>query len=261
MVIDNPYFKQQKDWWDKDEQNLSGVIYSVNGTEIIVGNRPDLGTTRAFFSSIDGWINISDRLVLFPKGSLSQWSPWNEDGSPQYETLFSVLKTLNYWVNDLKLNRIFINCDAGTHRSVTLFGFYLLAYHQKNCEEINNNYRLFNRKDWSNPLEYANTYLNRESLPLLEDFLMNLKENTKHIDNVGTSLEGYLKTFDRKKLRDYYLDRAVYFDLKMLFLSLKRDIYFFFYYSCYKTPISKFRIFVHKKLNTKLGKWYKDHGF
>lgn len=259
VVIDNPYFLSKKNWWEQDSNNLNGAIYKIGSTEIFIGNRPDLGTNISFFNSIDGWINVSDRIVCYPKNSLSQWSPWNEDGSPQYETIWSILKTLNYWISDLKLQRIYMSCDAGTHRAVSMFGFYLIAYHE-NYKMINDNYSFFNgRKNWSNPIEYAESYLNERGVPLLRDFLIKIKDtNSKE---PGYSLETFLRSFDRKKLIKYYLQRVFIYDTKMLLYSLKIDIYHLITYSLFKGPISRIKIKIHKKLNTKMGKWYKDHGF
>ena len=167
MVIPNPY-EEIKDtpWWNKSEDSLHYAQYKVNNTLILIGARPDYsGTTYTEYKSIEGWINVSDRFVKHEKGTSTLFAPWNEAGQPSIEAIFSVLKTLDYWINELKLKKIYMHCDGGTHRAVSLFGFYLLAYHKEESYEINKNYVLIKREHWSNPLEYAETYIKENKVP------------------------------------------------------------------------------------------------
>lgn len=253
------------DWWNGPLQGLHYAEYKVNeDTTVMVGARPDIyGTTPEMYKSIEGWINVSDRFVRHDKNVTNVFTPWNESGQPQIETIFSVLKTLDYWINEQKLKRIYISCDGGTHRAVTMFGMYLLAYEKDLANEINNSYKFGGGRDhWSNPLEYANSYLNEGLVPALAIIVDKIKEHTVGKENHGVSLDSFLRyTVGEKALIKYYQDRFYNKDLKEAIFRLKTSLKFFFVYQIYKNPKSFALIWVHKKLNTKKGQFYKKHNF
>ena len=135
-------FSKNKNLDPKEDsfRRITWAEYTLpNGVIIYVGNRPGPGCeSEEFLNKIDGFINVTDRLVQYPKNKSYQWFPWNEGGSPTYEAIFGVLKTLNYWVNSGEYKHIYIHCDGGTHRAVSMFGFYLRGYHPEEKEKINN---------------------------------------------------------------------------------------------------------------------------
>jgi protein-tyrosine phosphatase len=248
-------------WWEKDSQNLTYAVYQVTPeTQVLVGNRPNFnGTTAEFVNEVEGWINVTDRLVRYPSHVRSFWFPWNEAGYPSVEAIYGVLKTLHYWVDELKLKKIYIHCDGGTHRAVSMFGFYLIAYHSSRQVEINNSRVLVNREHWSNPLEYAASYLSEmpdieaiiKSLPLSDD-------DTQY----GHSLEDYLReNVGEAKLAQYRWIRYKRVTLKMALINFKYDFKRFISYTLFKGPYIRANYWVHKKMNTKKGKYLKKNGF
>lgn len=267
MIIDNPYKElkldnNRNDWWNNSNQGLHYAEYIIDNSIVMIGNRPDFyGTTNDFYKSVDGWINVSDRFVRHEKNVNNLFLPWNEGGQPQIEIIFSFLKTLDYWINELKLKRIYISCDGGTHRAPSMFGFYLLSYEKLKAKEINNNYRLVNRDHWSNPLEYANTYLKQNNIPCFDLFLNKFKDNTKGDCQFGVSLDSYLNFLGKDNFTIYYRDRFMNKDLFSFFYYLRKSFIWFIVYTLYQGPKSKFKVWIHKKLGTKKGQWYKKHRF
>src|SRR5690606_20817558 len=122
---------------EKQAQKVHYAKYKIEDTNIFIGNRIDVGATKEFYDSLAVIINVSDRLVKNSINKTALWFPWNEAGIPSYETIYSFLLTLRYYINELKVKNIYIHCDGGTHRAVTLFGFYLKAYESVS---VNNNY-------------------------------------------------------------------------------------------------------------------------
>ena len=259
-------FDNDRKWFDQIDQSLTWAQYQVEDTQVIVGNRPDIGTTKLFYESIDGWINVSDRQVRHPAQTLNVWNPWNEGGQPPIEVIFAVLKTLDYWIHDLRLPRIYIHCDGGTHRAVTLFGFYLLAYQKEKAQQINETKLLIGRipEHWSNPIEYAKDYVKENKIPQIDLFLNKLQEGSKTLPDspTGVSLDSFLMDeIGKDKLRDYYRERFFKNDLKDAWWQLKFSLSHFIVYDLWKTPLARIKIYTHKKLNTKLGQWYKKNNF
>lgn len=269
MAIKDPYSEDSSSnnyfiWWKKATQGLHYAEYPVNHkTKVLVGVRPDAyGTTYDFYKSIDAWINVSDRFVRHEKGTQNMFAPWNEGGQPQIETIFSVLKTLDHLINEQNAEKIYISCDGGTHRAVSMFGFYLLAYETQRSKQINNNYRLINRENWSNPLEYAESYLHENKIPALPIILEKIKEHTVGFPTHGVSLEQFLKDhIPENFLKEYYFEKFMKRDLKESFWQLKFSLINLFKYTLWGTPKAKISIYLHKKLNTKKGQWYKKHNF
>lgn len=269
MVIEDPYSQDPKrnnktDWWTRSVQGLHYAEYKVNEkTRVLVGVRPDCyGTTPEFYKSIDAWINVSDRFVRHQKGIQNMFAPWNEGGQPQIETIFTVLKTLDHLINEQQVETIYIQCDGGTHRAVSMFGFYLMAYEKERAEEINNSYKLVGREHWSNPLEYAQGYIEEGKVPALKIFLDKIKDFTVGSPDYGISLDNFLKDgIGEENLKKYYQERFMKKDLPEAWFRLKMTVKFFFVYDLFKTPIAKVKIWVHKKLNTKQGQFYKKHNF
>lgn len=263
MVIDDIFSNKENskhdiEWWNKPTENLSYAQYQVGSTQVLVGNRPNYaGTTKEFYDSVDGWINVSDRFVRHNQGKLNMFIPWNEAGKPSYEAIFSVLKTLHYWIDEQKVSRVYIHCDGGTHRAVSMFGFYLLAYHAGKSEEINNSKILVKREHWSNPLLYAQTYL--KDVALLKEFLAALPLSTDH-PNHGHSFEEFLKSLQNQELlAQYYRDRLINKDLPYIWHMIVFSVKFFIK----NQTIGRWEKIVrwgHKKLNTKTGKTLKRLG-
>lgn len=190
------------------------------------------------------------------------FAPWNEGGQPQIETIFTILKTLDYWIREQKLNRVYVACDGGTHRAVTMFGFYLLAYHKEEAEAINNAHVLVGRPDWSNPLEYARGYIKENKIPGIQLILDNIKSSASGSYTHGDSLEDFLKNHISKEfLEQYYRERFMDYTLKTYWYWLKYEIKYFFTGTLWSNPKARIKIYVHKKLNTKLGQWYKRNNF
>lgn len=251
---------EKLDWWNRPNHKLSYAEYTINPfTKILVGNRPNYdGTNESFYNSVDAWINVSDRYVRHRKGTVSVFLPWNEAGIPSYETLFSVLKTLHYYVSEQKLSKIYIHCDGGTHRAVSMLGFYLLAYHPDRAEEINNSKVLVDREVWSNPLEYARTYL--KDIPLLPEFLKAIGESQDSVSH-GHSLEDFLKGLLKPELLfEYRRQRFISRDLPAVWADLKWTVWF----ALRRQTIGRWDSLMrwgHKKLNTKKGQQLKKMGF
>lgn len=158
-------------WWTKGHKDYYD-IYKVGDTEVIIAGRPDMkGVGTEFFQSVDAWMNLSDRFIEYPAVRYA-WFPWVEDGrAPPKELLYGALKTLHYWIDQLKLKRIYVHCDAGTHRSPSTFGAYLHAYHGDTRDEIAKGVKLINkpRGYYSCPNVYWNSYL--EEFPQLLELI------------------------------------------------------------------------------------------
>lgn len=237
-------------WWNESKNNLRYSEYRVGTTIVYVGNRPNSrGTTKDFFDSIDGWINLSDRFIPLPKGVSTLWSPWNEAGDPSPETVFATIKTLNYWINNLKFKKIYIHCDAGTHRAPSIFGLYLLTY-ESEYQKIAESHVEYNKEYWSNPLEYANAKIAR--IGYLKDLLMEIKNSDN--SGVGASLEmDILNKLPEQDLGGYFWKRNIKVRSKQLIQQLSLEFRSFVRYWTVGKAQWIYRSF-HKGLNTKYGK-------
>jgi len=117
--------------------------------------------------AFDAVLSVTDRLVKTnSEFRRSAWVPWIEAKYPTEEVVFGSLMTLRHWVEDLKLSNIYIHCDAGSHRSPTIMGFYMNSFvdHIDSFivepmfkEEV----AAEEKKYFSNALEYASSYLDR----------------------------------------------------------------------------------------------------
>lgn len=140
--------------------------------EVMVGSRPAFANgceavdKEGTVIRPDAWISVTDTQVAFPLGAVYHWLPWVEEAPPTKETLYAVLRLLNYYVRSGAM-KIYVHCDAGTHRSPTIFGAYLLAYlGRRKAEEIQKTATLHGRTTSSEPLYYIDTYLTRNQISL-----------------------------------------------------------------------------------------------
>lgn len=132
-------------WWEgflTENQEIKYVSFKIKDTEVIIGPRLiSKGTDPAFFKSIDGFLVVTETYIEYPPNANVRWFPWLE-GTKEFpeEVLFGGLKTLNNWINELKLNKIYIHCDLGSHRAPSILGAFLKAYFtdQESNEIINN---------------------------------------------------------------------------------------------------------------------------
>lgn len=251
--------KENTPWWDSVETTNHWAEYRVNDTIVIVGARPDAHTfTKEDYLSVLGWLNVTDRLVKHPLGVNNVWFPWNEDGKPSLECVYGSLKVLNYWINDLKLSKIYLHCDGGTHRAVSIFGFYLEAYHKKNAKSIVENHRLVRRKQLSDPLKYAGSYL--KELPLIRAVVE--KISSAEDSDYGYSIESFLRDkIGKDKLSQYRWERYVEATIPQALSNFRHDFKTFIKYTLFIHPYKKVSYWIHKKLNTKRGQWLKKNGF
>lgn len=149
-----------------------GFTYQVKESTIFVRNRPknlshnEDGYTDA--EKADAYLSVTDTFVVAPINKIFVWFPWNEGRDPIPEMYYATNKVLNWWINYQKLKSIQIFCDGGTHRSVTVFGAFLLTYFtRKEAEEIIAARQPVNQQEDKNyqahcqPLEYVDSYLNK----------------------------------------------------------------------------------------------------
>lgn len=235
---------------------VSYNLYKIGETEILVGSRPD----RCIFdyqlsSSIDAILSVTESHIPHMYQSKHQWSPWNEDGKPTPECIFCAVKTLAEWIITLKLKRIYIHCDAGTHRAPTIFGLFLLSYFPDSAREICDGFLPVNRTSHainpSDPLTYAKTYI--DELKWLEVLLPSMAKKE--------SVDSWISSIDSKELAKYRWDREIKVTLPLAIWKTWIDIKMFFQYNLFITPLSRIRDFFHKLFNTKRGKWLKKMGW
>lgn len=157
-------------WWNEEKRPLTYVKYQVDDTEVLVGPRLDgMGCTPEFFNSINGWLVVTESWVEYPVTANVRWFPWKEmtENFPD-TTLFGSLHTLHHWIKQLKLARIYIHCDLGTHRAPSTFGAFLRAFYTPveatkiiNEREVHNNkvlgYENEQKQLNSHPLEYIDS--------------------------------------------------------------------------------------------------------
>jgi hypothetical protein len=167
-------------WWTKPNRPLTYVKYKVDETEVLVGPRLDgMGCAPEFFKSIDGWLVVTESWVEYPITANVRWFPWKESTETFPDTtLFGSLHTLHHWIKQLKLARIYIHCDLGTHRAPSTLGAFLRAFYTPteatriiNEREVHNNQVLGYENDGklnSHPLEYIDSKFEEEpKLPFL----------------------------------------------------------------------------------------------
>lgn len=159
-----------KYWYDIEESSQPHyyATYRVKNTTVHVAGRPDYqGLQKNFRNAIEGYLSVTDRFVPHPPYANSAWFPWRESGGPSPEVLYGSLKTLNYWIDQLELREIYIHCDAGTHRSPTIFGCYLDTYHATIARQVAADVLLIGKTPTTHscPLDYWDSY--RKSNPEL----------------------------------------------------------------------------------------------
>jgi len=140
-----------------------GFIYKVKESEIFVSNRPrhlfgdSLGESNF---DADAYLGVTDAWPISPKNKILVWFPWHEGRMPIPEMYYACNRSLIWWVHYQKLPKIQIYCDAGTHRSVTVFGAFLLTYFPDEAKNIvANRIGVGRSDDNSDPLEYINGYI------------------------------------------------------------------------------------------------------
>ena len=153
-----------KSWIYNDiEQDkvTSYAEFKINeDTTIIVGSRPDSsGVHENFAKSIDAWLNVTDRYVDYPHEFKVRWQPWYEKEPLSLLHIYSTLNTLYQWVFVQKFKRIYIHCDAGTHRAPTTLGAFLYTFFPKTYKDIVATHKLVNRNHLSDPVRYFKTYI------------------------------------------------------------------------------------------------------
>ena len=264
MVIDNPYDEfiplESRPWWDRNDEKMSYSSYQVGATTVYVGKRPDLyGMNHETYRKFNSFINVSDRYIQHESGKINSFHAWIEGSPPSAENVFSVLKTLDYQIRELKYKNIYIHCDLGTHRAPTMFGLYLLAYHVDEANQISNSHQDVDRPQWSDPLSYAWNYMSanktRHYLPVMIDRI-----KTQAIDSPqrGISLNEEFFSKNLTEAQKYHMN----VDLMISNHSSRTwpILWEVITYS-YFTKITKLKIWWHKVRNTEKGKFYKKNNF
>ena len=101
-----------------------GYLYQVEDSEIFVSSRPKRFTSDKTGYDPDAYLSVTDTFCSPIVGKILMWFPWNEGRKPIPECYYATVRTLIWWVEKLRLPKIQIFCDGGTHRSVTVFGAY-----------------------------------------------------------------------------------------------------------------------------------------
>ena len=150
-------------WWDAEKVTLRYCEYKVGKMTIYVGNRPVATWAecdKSFFKKIDAWVSVTDKMVVFPKKTNYFWFPWFEPIPPHETMIEGVMMTLDQ-LKERGSKRIYIHCDVGMHRSVTVFGLWLLRNGIQKIEHVlDHNHG----PQW--PIHYAVYYLNRQKIPV-----------------------------------------------------------------------------------------------
>lgn len=142
----------------------SGFLYKVKSTEIFVSSRPKKMDQRgAEGYEPDAYLSVTDTFCTPPDGKPYVWFPWVESRYPIPEMFYACNRALIWWVHYHKLSKVQVFCDGGTHRSVTVFGAFLLTYFPNTASEIVADRKPVNleEKNWeeSDPLFYIQGYL------------------------------------------------------------------------------------------------------
>ena len=141
-----------------------GFIYTLGETEVFVSSRP-----KRLFSKEDGaefnpdaYLSVTDTFCSPVENKIFTWMPWNEQRYPTPELFYAVNRSLNWWIEKQKLKKVQIFCDAGTHRSVTVFGAYLMTYYTQDerLQIVGDRVAIPDDAESCNPLYYIEGYLN-----------------------------------------------------------------------------------------------------
>jgi hypothetical protein len=121
---------------NETKRESRGFLYKLWDSEIFVRNRPrtlsigERGDKEevALEDQADAYLSVTDTWCVAPSGKQFAWVPWNESRCPTGEQFYACNKTILWWAYYMKLPKIQIFCDGGTHRSVTVFGAFLMTY-------------------------------------------------------------------------------------------------------------------------------------
>lgn len=186
------------------------TVFEKSGKEttFVVGPRLDMyiqekhERLEKYGIKIEGALSVTDRLVKtndeFPRWA---WFPWIEGKYPTEEVVFGSLNILRHWVENLNLKTIYIHCAAGSHRSPTIMGFYLVAFRDYitsfkmepmfDCEVSEGEKHYF-----SPAMEYADSYLERD---FGENYKLLLPAIAENFYGKNTFLEDVLDNLGWKK--------------------------------------------------------------
>lgn len=190
------------EWWNKTDDNLTYCKYIVGSTEVLVGPRLDSefrGCSKDFFNSVSAWLSVTESYIVYPIEANVRWFPWKEHVEPLPDhVLYGSMKMLNYWINELKLPRVYVHCDLGTHRAPTILGAFLLGYYSSKAKEIESNREIFNKqkstiigsdgKEHGEPNVYINSYL--RELPLLNTMIQTIVKYP-HLNLEGVNIQSF----------------------------------------------------------------------
>jgi hypothetical protein len=148
--------------------------YKVKESTVIVSGRPKKLTQGpddfADTPDVDAFLSVTDTWVVPCPNKIFVWLPWNEGRNPSHELWYSANKTLIWWIHYQKLKKINVFCDAGTHRSVSVFGAFLTTYFDRHEREKIVQERVALQKydyteeqlaRYAHPLQYIESYLDR----------------------------------------------------------------------------------------------------
>lgn len=178
------------------------ITYRFGTSIITIGGRLELESV----DNVQVVISVTDvppDRDLYSKYEV-YWYPWIENGQlTPFESIAACLYTIDSTIR--RGVNIFIHCDAGTHRSPSMFGFYLKSYLPNDRLGIVEN-RLEKDCIFSDPNRYADSYC--KQYPALVP-LLNWLPTGKRLDQSNlwpsilyfgsTPLLQYLKFLDWKK--------------------------------------------------------------
>lgn len=185
------------------------TVKEKDGREVVfvVGPRLDcyfqekIETLAKYKINIEGILSVTDRIVRTNSSyKKSAWFPWIEGKYPTEEVVFGSLTTLRHWVEDLRLSTIYIHCDAGSHRSPTIMGFYLYAFSSR-IESFEMELMFLEDVDkdeenyYSSASDYASSYIDKEEFGKNYKVLLPAIAETFYTYNLGfgdISLEALL---------------------------------------------------------------------
>lgn len=187
----------------KDEKHDTTIIVSSRPRSLShsADERKEASKECRKQEKADAYLSVTDSFCVAPSRAKVPfvWLPWNEGRKPHPELYYGANKTLIWWVHYQKFKKILVFCDGGSHRSVTIFGIFLLTYFPKEAKEIvaarvdlnrqdlNDEENKRDRSSWAQPLEYARRYLDEFPADRLllsamgSDYLSRLDNHSKRI--------------------------------------------------------------------------------
>lgn len=190
-------------------REASGYYYQVGESRILVRNRPvslEIGAKALEeVDKADAYLSVTDTFCTPPSDRPFVWYPWNEDWGPKLEMYYAVNRALIWWVHYQKLKNIQIFCDGGTHRSVTVFGAFLLTYFPKDAEEIVNSRVGVSERDnpedgHCHPLGYIRSYLDAHP----EDWLLLKAMGQDYLGRFDNHCSGIAKICENRYGRNIF---------------------------------------------------------